>query len=295
MSDSGKPMVIGIDGGGTRCRLALDCGPSVAVVEAGPANVSSNFDATVREILNGLDALAGKTGMAFDALTNVPAFIGLAGMTSAEIADQLRMALPLARVRIEDDRPAAVRGVLGARDGALAHCGTGTFFAAQVGGQMRVIGGWGPVLADEASAQWVGRRALRVALDQADGLFAPSGLSARLLSEYGGTGGIVAFAGRATPAEFGALAPLVTQGADSGDALAMRIMEEGAARIAHTLPQIGWTPGLPLCLTGGIGPHFARFLPMDMQAGLAEPKGQPLDGALALARDLAREISDGRH
>lgn len=291
MSDSSTYHVLAVDGGGTRCRLALAEGAAVTSVETGSANVSTDFDGGVREIRDGLTRLAARTGRAADDLARLPAFVGLAGVTGTAIADRLRAALPFTRVRILDDRPAALRGALGDADGVIAHCGTGSFYGARAGGQMRFAGGWGPVLGDEASAQWIGRLALGVTLETVDGRLPASPLSQRLLADLGDAPGIVRFAGQARPTDFGALAPLVTDHAAQGDRLARRVMQAGADEIARALPDIGWTPDQPICLTGGIGPQYAPYLPAAMQAVLTRPAGEPLSGAIALARDLARETT----
>ncbi len=292
MRDSEKTTVLAIDGGGTRCRIALGVNRLVTSVETGPANVSTDFDGAVRQILAGLYALAERTGQPVGALVRLPAFVGLAGVTGPELAGRLRAALPFERVRIEDDRPAALRGALGDIDGVFAHCGTGSFYGAQSNGTMRFAGGWGPVLGDEASAQWIGRAALAVTLECADGRAGMSALAERFLGDFGGTAGIVGFAGKARPSEFGALAPKVTEYASRGDALATQVMAAGAREIARSLPLIGWAPGQAICLTGGIGPSFGPFLPAEMQTDLAAPSGEPLDGALSLARLLAEETAD---
>lgn len=286
--------VLAIDGGGTRCRAAFCDGGAVLSVETGSANVSTDFDAAVREIVAGLVRLAELAGRSRDALSALPAFIGLAGVTGPAIAERLRAALPLKRARIADDRPAALRGALGRRNGVVAHCGTGSFFAAQRDGAMRFAGGWGPVLGDEASAQWAGRAALRLTLEAVDGRRAATPLTERLLADFGGAAGVVRFAGAARPADFGALAPQVTACAGRGDAVAVEIMRLGAAEIARALPHLGWSPGEALCLTGGIGPRYADWLDAPCRAALTAPEGAPLDGALALARDFAAEIDHER-
>ncbi|WP_425101913.1 BadF/BadG/BcrA/BcrD ATPase family protein [Tropicibacter sp. S64] len=288
MSTSKHTLVLAIDGGGTRCRVAAQ-GDVVTVVETGSANASTDFDGTVRQVLQGLEKLADRLSLSTRALAAAPTFIGLAGVTGPEIAGRLRAALPFDTVRIEDDRVAAVRGVLGQRDGVLAHCGTGSFHAAQAGGTIRLSGGWGPVLGDEASAQWVGRQALSLVLECVDGRRAMTPLAQGLLSDLDGAPGIVRFAGRAAPPDFGALAPRVTEHAQRGDALARTILRRGADDIARALRKIGWHTGLPVCLTGGIGPHYADYLPDDLRTCLAAAQGEPLDGAISLARDLARE------
>lgn len=289
MSDSHTYQVLAIDGGGTRCRLALAEGDAVTSVVTGSANVSTDFAGTVREILAGLAMLSDRSARPVDELSRLPAFVGLAGVTGDAIADRLRAALPFVRVRILDDRPAALRGALGEADGVIAHCGTGSFYGAQHGGHMRFAGGWGPVLGDEASAQWIGKLALGITLHSVDGRLPASPMAERLLADHGGASGIVRFAGQARPTDFGALAPLVTDHAARGDALATRVMRAGADEIARALPDIGWTEGQPICLTGGIGPQYALYLPEPMQAALTAPRAEPLAGAIALARDLALE------
>ncbi len=289
MSSSAQMQVIAIDGGGTRCRLAFDRGGETVVVEAGAANVSTDFDGTVHALTDGLGRLAERTGLTPDALAAFPVFAGLAGVTGSGLAGRLAAALPFARIRIEDDRRSALRGALGRAEGLIAHCGTGSFLAAQIGGEVRLAGGWGHVLGDEASAFWIGREALRVTLDVVDGLCAPSALSERLLADHAGAPGIVRFAGTRTPPEVGALAPVVTTFAADGEVLARRVMQAGADYITRTLTDLGWTPGRTICLTGGIGPQYRTYLPAAMQADLAPPKGEPLAGAIDLARDFAQE------
>lgn len=288
MTDSSNTRVVAIDGGGTRCRVALSDGVTITSVETGSANVSTDFDGSVREILAGIDALSKKTGVP---VTDLPTFVGLAGVTGHVISDRLRAALPFTHVRIEDDRPAAVRGALGERDGVVAHCGTGSFFGSQIESKMRLSGGWGPVLGDEASAQWIGRTALGAALQVVDGRRESSALADAIFEEFGSAPDIVHFAASASPKEFGDVAPMVTEMARDEDVLAIRIMRSGAFDIARSLPPIGWVPGLVICLTGGIGPQFAPYLPEKMQVEIAPPYGEPLTGALALALDVAKEAA----
>ncbi len=290
MSESRDSSVIAIDGGGTQCRLALDDGKSIVAAETGSANVSTDFDGALSEIFAGLDSLAERADLKLESLSRIPAFVGLAGMTGASISERLHAALPFTHVRIEDDRAAALRGALGLADGAIAHCGTGSFFAAQSQGTMRSAGGWGPVLGDEASAHFVGKAALSLTLKTIDGQYPTSPLAKRILTDCDGTAGIVCLAGSASPSKFGALAPLVTEFAKRGDMLAEHIMRAGARDISTMLQVIGWHSGLPVCLTGGIGAHYAPYLPAELQNDLTPPLDEPLAGALSLAAEFAQEV-----
>ncbi len=291
MTDVSKPDCIAIDGGGTRCRLAVTVGGVITLVEGGTANVSSDFDGSVATIRAGLSELEKQTGHDVRDLASLPAFVGLAGVTGPAMVERLRTALPFGTVRYSDDRPAALRGALGSRDGVVAHCGTGSFIAAQIGGDTRLAGGWGPILGDEGSAQAVGRRLLWLTLQQVDGFQPATPLTEAVLSRFGSAPEIVSFAGGAKPHDLGALAPMVTEAAKDGDPSAHLLLREAADMIAHGMRQIGWEPGLAICLTGGIASFYRRYLPNGMQADIRPREAEPIAGALALAEDFAWERS----
>ncbi len=283
--------VLAIDGGGTHCRIAAVEGEEVTLVEVGSANVSTDFERARRQIEAGVAQLSEITRISTDDLYQRPAYVALAGVTDRAVAERLRSALAFRTVEIHDDRPAALRGAIGKADGFLAHCGTGSFFGAQGEQQMRLVGGWGSVLGDEASAQWIGRKALSAALDTVDGMRDPSGLTEALLEEFSGSSGIVAYAKAAEPAALGVIAQQVTEAAHGGDPVAVAVMQAGAEHISNTLRILGWRPGARLCLTGGIGPYFRDHLPEDMQADVLAPQGTPLDGAISMAREFAQGVA----
>ena len=283
------PAVVAVDGGGTKCVLVLD-GPAGRVeVTRGPANVTTDFEAAVAEIRAGLLELAGKAGMPPDDLRALPTYLGLAGASDRAISARVEAALALPRVRVEEDRHCALQGALGDSDGAIAHCGTGSFFGVRQAGAARFVGGWGWKLGDEASAFWVGREALTATLEVVDGLRPPGALSTNLLGRWSCPAGIVAFAGEATPGRIGELAPEIADAAAEGDALGLDVMRRGAAHIADMLTRLGWQPGLAICFTGRFAPTYTPYLPEAMRAALRPAAATPIDGAAALARAFAAE------
>ncbi|WP_424830879.1 BadF/BadG/BcrA/BcrD ATPase family protein [Ruegeria sp.] len=294
MTRASDTIYLAVDGGGTSCRIALSYGAELRQIEVGAANVSTDFEAACAELKCGLHALAEEAGVEYEDLAGVPAYLGLAGITGDTMAEKLAAALPFRRVRVADDRASALRGALGPRDGVVAHCGTGSFIAAQIAGTASFAGGWGPILGDQASAQWVGRLALSRTLESTDELDASSDMTKDMLDQFGGVAGIVQAASSMSPTEFGALAPQVTKSARIGDAIAISILQQGAGYLSDKMSKMGWQPGMPICLTGGIGPHYRGFLPATMQAELAEPVGDPIAGALDLARAFQQEIEDER-
>ena len=282
--------VLAVDSGGSRCRVAVSDGQNRILVETGPANVSTNLEEAAQRITEGLDALAARIGVPADRLAARPAYLALAGVLGPEDAEAIRPLLPFRGAKIEDDRRAAIAGALGATEqGAVVHCGTGSFFGVRTADRTRLVGGWGHRLGDEASAYWLVRKALGATLEAEDGLLPGTALTRRLRDRLGGPRAIVGFSQRADPKSFGALAPEITTAAEDGDPLARRIMKEGATHIQRTLKAVGWRCGDRLCLTGGVGPHYARYLPSAARDGLAAPEGAPIDGALAFARSMARE------
>lgn len=283
--------VIAVDGGGTQSRFVLLHAGKTFRVQGGPANVTTDLAGATEELTRGLTRLAESAGLRLENLRHWPAYLGLAGVTGPAVAARVAAALPLSRARIEDDRAAALEGALGGRDGAIAHCGTGSFLAMRRKGAVRVAGGWGPVLGDMASAHWLGRRVLALTLDAVDGLADHTPLSRRLLARYDGPSGVVAFARDARPDAFGALSPRVVKAAGNGDAIARQALSEGADHIAAALSGLGWHADMDLCLTGGLGPAYADYLPPGMAARVRPPRGNPLDGALALAQAFAREAA----
>lgn len=266
--------------------MACDLGGVVTRVETGSANVHNDFEGSVAEIERCLNALAEQSGMSESDLAGLPAFLGLAGVSSDDISARLRAVLPFRRVKISDDRPAAVRGALGDTDGVVIHCGTGSFFGIQTSGNLRFAGGWGPILGDEASAGWIGKAALNATLRALDGTISDSSLTDHLLARFGGAEGVIGFAACASPPEFGALAPIVTQAGDAGDPTALSIIKDGARYITEIVERLGWSDGMTLCLTGGVAPCYRAHLSQQLRRCLRQPLGEPLDGALSLAREV---------
>ena len=271
-------LFLGIDGGGTGCRavLADASGHILGRGEAGPANIASDFPGALDNILTATRAACGVHD-----LTTLSAGLGLAGATAAGMSDRLAQARPFARMAIETDAVTAVRGALGATDGIVAAVGTGSVFAAQRGGQVRQIGGWGLVLGDEGSGAWIGRAILSAALRAVDGFQPMTPLLAALIDTHGGPSGVVSFSLSARPGEFARLAPQVL---DSADPAAQAVMAKAAADVAAAITLLQGAEALPVVCLGGLGPAYAARLAGRWRMEAA--KGSALDGALALARDL---------
>jgi glucosamine kinase len=288
MDNAMKPSVIGIDGGGTNCRFAMLLGAERFDVQLGSANATSNFAATASTLRLGLEDLASAAGLALSDLADLPTFIGAAGVVDQSVAAELMRALPLTNVLIEDDRRTAVVGALGAGDGCVIGIGTGSFLARRSGGVDRLVGGWGLTLGDEASGAYIGRQLLRRTLDVHDCILSASPLLQEVFAELGTASAIVNFAATAKPGDFAQYAPRIVAAASDGDPIAASLMKEGARYIERTLDHLGWQSGERICSIGGLAPHYAPYFSPDLAAQLSSPDGTALDGALALAAQVAR-------
>ncbi len=279
MTDA-ESLFIGVDGGGTGCRIGLwsEGGMLLARADGGPSNVTSDFDGGCVNIRAALAAIDKVVPGATDRAT---AHLGLAGAMSPEVCAAVVARMPMPLCAVSSDLPTTVAGALGAQDGTVLAVGTGSFVGLQRDGVVRSVGGWGLQVSDQASAAWIGRAALAVTIEAVDGLLPMGAMAQALLARYGGDpNGIVRFAATARPVDYGGLAPLVLE---SDDPAARAIVAQGADWMERALVALGHDDALPLCLIGGLGPRYRGLLERDGRRFI-DPQGTALDGAHALAR-----------
>lgn len=281
--------LIGVDGGGTGCRIAIADidGRVIGRASGEAANPATSMNGAIAALADALKDARLQAQLGESAFESSFAHLGLAGVLSSAIARKVAEALPFRKCQVTDDRPTSVAGALGNRDGALAVIGTGSFIGRQTGGKCRFAGGWGHHLGDEASGAWLGKRLLATALLTEDDLAAPSPLTESVLWEFGAASEAVLFAKDAQPRELAAFAPRIADAADGGDAVAAALMREGADYIERALAAVGRKPGEPLCLMGNLGLRYADYLRPDLADSVSMPAGTAVDGALSLAARMA--------
>ncbi|MBM7066616.1 ATPase [Actibacterium sp. 188UL27-1] len=282
-----EPNLIGVDGGGTACRICLIWRGQRIEARMGGANVTTDPSGAVAAITEGLHDVARQADITVSQLRDCPTYLGLAGVVGPADGVDLAAALPLSRVIVADDRLSSMRGALGHGHGAVAAVGTGSFLGRLSDDGARFVGGWGLILGDQASGAWLGRGLLSASLDACDGLRRTTVLTDDVLKEFDGPAGLVAFARTASPAEFAAWAPRVIAAAQAEDPTALGLMGAGAAYLETALTTLDWNPAERLCLIGGVGPHFKPYLSRAVAAACVAPQGSALDGALMLAAEMA--------
>lgn len=277
-------LIIGVDGGGSGCRVAVAdaAGTVLARAEGGPANIATDPAGALRSILQCSEAAVRQAVGASAAaeMCHARAGLGLAGANASGAAGRLAAALPFARCRVETDAMTAARGALGPEDGILAAIGTGSVFVRQQAGELRQFGGWGIVLGDEGSGASLGRRVLRHALMAVEGFMPMTDHLTALLGRFGGAEGVIAFSLTARPSELAQLAPEIIA---SDDPACRAIWAKNVSDIARILSSLRGDAALPVTFTGGLAHAYAAALPDIPQR---PAKGTSLDGALMLARGL---------
>ncbi|MER6693446.1 N-acetylglucosamine kinase [Streptomyces minutiscleroticus] len=315
--------VLGVDSGGSGLRVALGLIPSPGPAAGsgadsadGPDLVAAGRSRTeepVRTGPRGIDPghLAeqllprARDLMARTGVTELSAVaIGAAGM--ATLGDALRAELPAAlardlgvrRLALAADAVTAYAGALGARPGAVIAAGTGLIAVGTDLGSWRRADGWGHLLGDCGGGAWIGRAGLEAALREHDGR---TGGSAALLARAEALlGPAAALPGRLyprpdRPAVLASFAPEVAACA-AGDPVAAGILRAAAGHMADSAAAV--CPGgrdARIALTGGLSrlgdallvplrEELARRVPHARQV---PPSGDPLDGALRIAADLA--------
>ena len=287
MSNSSHTLLVGVDGGGTGCRVAIGTllDGVLAKTEGGRANVASEPALAIENVVAAIEAAAAACGIPQQQLQAATVHLGLAGVMSEQDARNVASAVPYDHVTVSDDRPTALNGALGGEDGFLLSVGTGTIAVACTDGVFRSVGGWGFHVGDQASGSWIGQECLRHALLCHDGIMQHSDLTRDLITHFqNDPNEIVAFSLSAKPGDYGAFAPRVVESARAKDPVGRMIMGAGAEHLRKCLVALQFTASDPLCLTGGVGPHYADYLPSEFTTGLRERKGNALDGAFEFAR-----------
>lgn len=287
MSHASEQLVIAVDGGGSTCRVRLcrASGAPLAEVKGPSANVTTNFNECRANVLSTAARAYAEAGLDPARMDRDVAFLGLAGANVGDAAKRMQDSLGFHRVRVVSDRDITVHGALGREDGALAQVGTGSFFSVQLGGEIRNVGGWGFQLSDDCSGAYLGRKLLRTAVAAHDGLRDPSPLTTAILARFGGTPDkLITYIQNATPLDYGSFAPELVAAEEAGDAVAQAILADAVSRMVHILDVMDVESAGRLCLMGGVGPAYATRLPERYRAILAEPQGNGLDGAVAMAR-----------
>jgi glucosamine kinase len=289
-----QPLVLlGVDGGGTRCRARLAdlAGKTLGESLAGPANPRHGLQETLTAVREATDQCLRQAGLAFGDC-RIVACLALAGVGESKNFAQVQASrLAFHRLVLTSDARAACLGAHAGFDGGIIIVGTGSVGWGIAGRQEHRIGGWGFPISDEGSGASLGCEALRRVLWANDGLIPWTGLLRMLFERFGRESyGIVHWMSDARPRDFASLAPTIVEHARQGDAIACELMQSAAAHIDTIAARLCALGVRRLSLMGGLADGISPFLSNQTRSGLVAAKGDALDGALQLARAEAASV-----
>src|SRR5690606_4337317 len=165
---------LGVDGGGTNCRIRLanDQLETLAEVKNGRANLQiDGGEPAYKAILDGTRDVFATAGIDYAETANTYACFGMAGgrMDSARASFSARP-WPFAGVCVYDDIDIAHAGALGGGEGGVIIVGTGSAALSIVKGERQQAGGWGFQIGDQMSGAILGRELARYSVEAEDGL-----------------------------------------------------------------------------------------------------------------------------
>lgn len=286
-----QSLMLGIDGGGTRCRGRLTDAQGQLLAEArgGPANVWSHFEAAIDAIERVIDDLFTQAALPAAARAQAVLVAGLAGANVASVKARLESWQPVCQSRyVFTDVETACAGAHNGAPGAVFITGTGSQGAAWDGTQFTLLGGWGFALSDVGSGAVLGQRALRLALLAHEGIVPSSALTQRIMAHYHDSPEqMLIWSRQATPADWGRIVPDVFAAAHADDVHGAALVQQTAADIAQMIqPLLARSHG-KLALMGGLAAPIQPWLPADIAALLVPPQGDALSGALRLASQFS--------
>lgn len=284
---------LGVDGGGTNCRIRLADANLVTLAEArgGRSNLQLEAgDPAYVSIKEGTREVFAMAGLDFAETARTHACFGMAGarLSSARQAFAARD-WPFAKVTVYDDIDIARAGAHEGEDGAVIIVGTGSAGMALVKGKRYQVGGWGFHIGDQMSGAILGRELVRYAVEAADGLVPASPLTDAVIETLGGSlDAVMAWSfDKRQPADYGALMPMFIEYFENNDPVAAELMEIELGYIDRYVNYFKARGAQKLAVVGGFGQRLLPLLEIRYGDYVSLPRAEPLHGALILARQNA--------
>jgi len=311
-------LFLGIDGGGTRTTawLADERGRVLARAIAGPSNpLKVGFEACEREILRAAKAAVAalyerrKKTAVIDRRYKMPRIeavvVGLAGVdrppVHAQVLRWLRKSIPARAYLLTSDAAIALHAAIGNAPGIIVISGTGSIaYARDQSGNVLRSGGWGTAFDDAGSGFELGRRAIVAALHDYDGRGRRTLLGKEICRVLRLRDITQIILKPLTTLDIAALFPVVLEAARRRDLVAKCLLDLAAndlAILARALvDRLGWRRrAFNVVSAGGVFTASGRIRKMfSWSVRSFAPRAhvillhkQPVEGALALAREIA--------
>lgn len=221
---------LGLDAGGTKTTAAL--GDDTRILARASGGSIKPLRVSLDEAQKNLAALLAETSRqsGVDLQRITASCIGTAGVRLPQTDGWMRQILSSCAsgaIVVCGDEEIALDAAFPGGAGVLAMAGTGSNTLGRTStGQLLTVGGWGPVLGDQASGYWIGHQALRSAFRARD-----FGERTRILDrviEFWKAPSLEEIVNIAhSSPDFSQLSPIVVDCAQEGDAVALEVLERG--------------------------------------------------------------------
>lgn len=234
---------LGVDGGGTKCTIAImsDKGRVVAEATGGPANpLRVGVETAVSNIAYAIDKACDDHDISRGDI--VAATLGLAGVRRHDIRERVRESF-LARFRVQrivvtTDAEIALYGTTLGNAGLVVIAGTGSIcLGVDASGRRAMAGGWGPVAGDEGGGRGIAGEALHRIAKASDGRGPATALSEKA-AEYFRASNVenligAIYAPTMDNSRIAGFSRLVTETAKAGDPVAIAILRDAGAELGN--------------------------------------------------------------
>lgn len=287
-----RKIFVGVDGGGTKCKLVLQSedGETLGSGRGGPASIRLSVENSWISIHDAFGQACQQAGLSFDD-SNVEFHAGM-GLAGTEIRSAMNAFLktphPFKTLLLESDAHTACLGAHNGRDGAIIIIGTGVIGYEIVHKQVVRIGGWGFPHGDEGGGAWLGLEAIRLMLHMIDGRIKSTPLLDAIFGTFDrDVDKFSEWVSTAKSSQFGEFAPMVLEYVKQDGPFATKLISKAGHHInavAHALEHRSLEDNIPFALFGGIAPFIRPYLDDDIQARIVERKHDATIGAIILLR-----------
>lgn len=285
-------LYLGVDGGGTNCRVRLADHNLETLAEANGGRSNLQIEAgepAFRSIIEGTREVFRVAGIDYAETARTAACFGMAGgrLPSARDAFEARD-WPFAHTKVFDDIDIARAGAHGGEDGGVVIIGTGSAALAQQNGRRLQCGGWGFHIGDQMSGAILGRELVRWAVEAGDELVPGSPLTDAVVAQLGGSLDAVmdwSFRDR-RPADYAALMPLFFDFYEAGDPLARQLMDLQLGYIDNYVAWFKKRGVTRMAAVGGFGTRLYPLLTARYGDFIVPAQREPLHGAVILAKQI---------
>lgn len=276
--------LIGIDGGGTRCRARLESldGRVLGEGVSGPANVMRCLTTAKASIQHACEQAIASSGMT---IASDQLLVG-AGLAGANVPSALHNTLqwqhPFAEFKVISDLHAACIGAHAGGEGAVIICGTGSSGTRYQGGRFADLGGHGFLVGDIGSGAWLGLQSIQHTLQVLDGIRTPDSLAAAVLEhlQCDDALALVQVCASYTARDYAALAPCIVPLVNDPTSFASALFRQGVAYLQNLAQQLVLDTSLPLCLIGGLSHIYKAHFSAAIQRHLVDCQQCPEQGAI---------------